>query len=206
MRNIILIFFVFLFGCQSNTKTIKTTKTKIFGDTLKIEYTYIGDTVYQKRTDLKKKQGVFDNNFDVKSVWNTKTASFLNCEQKIKITKAQLDYIFCLDAVLEQSQKELVRKTELNWNKDSILFLQKELLKIEKGELDSVSSQNYFMIFNLIRNIPFTIYDQKTKTNVSKISIENYTTPFSGGHIYYLINKKHDTLAKYHFQDWKNSK
>ena len=58
------------------------------------------------------------------------------------------------------------------------------------------------MIYNFVRNIDFIIFDQNSQTKVSKIRMENYETRFSGGHIYYLINKEQDTVAKYNLSDW----
>jgi len=191
-------------SCKTkNNELVKRTETKLFGDSLKIEYTFIGDTIYQKRTDLKgKSDDGFDNSFDVKSVWKTKNTSYLECDQKIKFTKRDLDYIFCLDDVLAQTQKQLNNRTEVKWIKDSILSFQKKLLKIDNAEKDSISNPNFFMIFNFVRNLDCIIYDNHSKTKVQKIRIENYETKFAGGHIYYLINKNNDTLAKYNLSDW----
>ena len=138
----------------------------------------------------------------MKSVWSTKETSDLNCEQKIKISNRYIDYIFCLDDVLKQTQKELNNRTEIKWSKDSILKLQKELLQIERAERDTLSSNNFFMIYNFVRNLDFIIFDQVSNSKVQKVRIENYKTKFAGGHIYYLINKKQDTLASYNLLDW----
>jgi uncharacterized lipoprotein YehR (DUF1307 family) len=65
MKNYILVFLtVILISCQSKMTSEKNiefvfpnkkygTETKIFGDSLKIIYEYKGDTVLQKRIDLK---------------------------------------------------------------------------------------------------------------------------------------------------------
>ena len=205
MKHFLIFILIFsLFSCKSkNEKLVRRTETKLFGDSLKIDYTYIGDTIYQKRTDLKgKKDDGFDNSFEVKSVWSTKETSDLNCEQKVKISNRYIDYIFCLDDVLKQTQKELNNRTEIKWSKDSILKLQKELLQIERAERDTLSSDNFFMIYNFVRNLDFIIFDQVSNSKVQKVRIENYKTKFAGGHIYYLINKQQDTLASYNLLDW----
>ena len=193
-----------LFSCKTkNEEIVRRTETKLFGDSLKIEYTYIGDTVFQKRTDLKGNgHDGLDNSFDVRSIWKTLKAADLNCDNKIKISKRQLDYIFCLDDLITNTQKQIKNRTEIKWNNDSILKFQMELLQIKKGERDTVSGNNFFMIYHFIRNLDFIVFDQNSQTKVSKIRMENYETRFSGGHIYYLINKEKDTVAKYNLSDW----
>jgi len=193
-----------LLSCNSRNKAVvKRTETKLFGDSLKIDYTYIGDTIYQKRTDLKgAKADGSDNSFDVKSVWTTLKSSDLDCAQKIKISKNELDYIFCLEPVFKLTQKQLKNRTEIKWNKDSIAYLYKQLLQIKNAELDTITSTNYYMIYHFIRNTDYVIYDQNTEKKVSKIRVENYEATYSGGHIYYLISKDRDTLARYNLNDW----
>lgn len=203
LKFVFLLLLLLVISCNTTMNSPKT-ETKYFGDTLKIVYTYIGDTIFQKRTDLKDHKNTnFSNNFDVKSVWSTKKSVVLNCDQKIKIYKDHFEYTFCLDDILNQTQKQLHNKNELHWSKDDVLQLQKELLDFENAQIDTIKNNNFYMIYHLIRNIKFNVLDIKSNTNVDKIRIENYQTTFSGGHIYYLINQKLDTLAKYHLQDWK---
>jgi hypothetical protein len=199
-----IIILLSFFSCKTkNEEIVRRTETKLFGDSLKIDYTYIGDTVFQKRTDLKGKgDDGLDNSFDVRSIWKTLKAADLNCDNKIKITKRQLDYIFCLDDLIANTQKQIKNRTEIKWNKDSILKFQMELLQIKNGQRDTVSSNNFFMIYHFIRDLGFIVFDQETQTNVNTIRTENYETNFSGGHIYYLINKEQDTVAKYNLSDW----
>ena len=205
MKHFLIFLLIFsLFGCKSkNEGLVRRTETKLFGDSLKIEYTYIGDTIYQRRIDLKgKKDDGFDNSFDVRSVWKTLKSTDLDCDEKVKIKKRQLDYIFCLDDLIEQTQKQLKNRTEIKWDNNSMLKFQMELLQIKKGTLDTVSSNNFFMIYHFIRNVDFIIFDQVSNTKVKTIRMENYETKFAGGHIYYLINKDQDTIASYNLSDW----
>lgn len=188
---------------ENNNLTKKTSKTKFFGDSLKIVYTYSGDTVFQKRT-------YFNNNipnkpathFNVKSIWTTIEPFKLDCEHKIKFNKNMLDYTFCFKDVLSQTKKQFKKSTELKWHKEDIRFLKEELIAIQKGELDSVSVVNYYMLFHFVKNLDFVVFDNKTKQNVSKIRMEKYESNYSEGHIYYLINKNLDTVAKFNLNDW----
>ncbi len=199
----IIILIIIFNSCNKRTEIVKRTETKLFGDSLKIDYTIIGDTIYQKRTDLKgTKNDGFDDSYDVKSVWKTLKTSELNCAKKIKISKKQLDYIFCLDDILKLTKKQLNNRTEIKWNEKNIQNLYSELQQIKNAELDTISSTNYYMIYYFVRNAKVFIYDQNTKSNISNIRVEKYETTFSGGHIYYLINKKTDTIAKYNLNDW----
>jgi len=191
-------------SCNSRNSTIKKrTETKFFGDSLKIVYTYSGDTIFQKRTYLKgKANNGIDETYDVISIWTTKKLDTLDCDKKIKITKNNLEYTFCLNSVLKQTQNQLNNRTEIKWSKDSIVSFKKELILFRKGEISNVSSNNYYMLYHFVKNLEVAIFDQSTQTNVSEIRMENYTTNFSGGNIYYLINKKQDTVAKYNLSDW----
>lgn len=197
MKKFLLLFVVLVFSCRPNN-SLKKTETKFFGDSLKIEYTYIGDTVYQKRMDLKDKKDP-NNSFDVKSVWNTKKIEKLNCEKTIKISKEKILYIFCIDDVLDYTQKQLKRK-KLPIIKDSILKFQRKLLNIENGERDTIIVDNFHFIYDLVKSINCKIV--VSKEDVVTVRIESYETNFSGGNIYYLLNKKNDTIQKYHLQDW----
>ena len=203
-RLFFLILVTSLVSCNSRNSTIKKrTETKIFGDSLKIVYTYSGDTIFQKRTDLKgKANNGINETYDVISIWTTKKLDTLDCDKKIKITKNNLEYTFCLNSVLKQTQNQLDKRTEIKWSKDSIVSFKKDLVLFRKGEISNVSSNNYYMLYHFVKNLEVAIFDQSTQTNVSEIRMENYTTNFSGGNIYYLINKKQDTVVKYNLSDW----
>ena len=203
-RLFFLILVTSLVSCNSRNSTIKKrTETKIFGDSLKIVYTYSGDTIFQKRTDLKgKANNGIDETYDVISIWTTKKLDTLDCDKKIKITKNNLEYTFCLNSVLKQTQNQLDNRTEIKWSKDSIVSFKKDLVLFRKGEISNVSSNNYYMLYHFVKNLEVAIFDQSTQTNVSEIRMENYTTNFSGGNIYYLINKKQDTVVRYNLSDW----
>lgn len=199
---ILLIILISFFGCNSkNSATQKRTEIKHFGDSLKIEYVYSEDTVFQNRTYSK---GDKVTHFKVKSIWSTLLSENLDCERKIKFVKNNINYTFCFKDVLSQTKKQLKNQTEPKWHIDDVGFLKEELTLIQKGEMDTVSNTNYYMLYHFIKNLDFVIFDQKSQSNIEKIRMENYQSDFSGGHIYYLINKKQDTIAKYNFQDWKS--
>ncbi len=194
-----VIFLLVVFSSCSRLENKSNSNIKFFGDSLKIEYTYKGDTTYQKRTNLKWKKGSKrDKVYFVKSIWKTRVSNELICDKEIKISKNNIDYYFCLDDVLNRTQKQLKYKSSNIWQKDSILNFQKELLQIENGNLEEVTSKNFFMLFDFVQHVNFKIYDRPTNSIVSKIRIEHYETNFSNGNIYYLINQNNDTIAKYH--------
>ena len=187
---------VVLVSC-GRKKSVNKTETKYFGDTLKIEYTYKGDTTYQKRTDLKSKKKILE----ITSVWKTLNASNLDCKEKIRISKDNINYSFCFDVVYDLTVKQMKNKTELKWSKDEIYAFYRELLEIQNKELKTISSSNYYMIYYFLRNGNFSIYDNFSETSVTKIRLENYKTNHSKGNIYYLINSENDTISSYNLNN-----
>lgn len=200
-----LLLLLIIFSSCNRLGNKSSSDIKIFGDSLKIEYTYKGDTIYQKRTNLKWKKGSKQSkSYFVKSIWATRTSSELNCDKKITISKSNINYTFCIDDVIQQTQKQLSNKKSNIWQKDSILKLQRELIDIENGKLETISTKNSFLLFDFVKNINFKIVDNPSNSNINKVRIERYETNFSKGNIYYLINNKSDTIAKYNLQDWSN--
>ena len=127
------------------------TEEKVFGDSLKIIYEYFGDTVIQNRIDLK---GTTDDDFD---------NSFI-------VTST--DAIRKVDNDINESLDDLGTLDRLN-------PIKVELKKIKNGALDSLSTERSYLTFDLLRTIDFSVYDRKTKSNLSKVRVEQYETNFS---------------------------
>jgi hypothetical protein len=216
MKNYFLILLILIIiSCQSKTKSEKTvetvlpekknrTETKVFGDSLKIVYEYKGDTVIQKRIDLKgTSDDNFDSSFNVISVWSTRMASELDCNQNFKLNQDDVEFNFCFNDIITKIENDIIKYSDKPWRIDRLKKLKKELLSIKNGKSEKLTQRtSYYLIFNLIREINFSAYDNKTKSNTEKIRIEKYETNFSGGRNYYLINKENDTIARFDVNEW----
>lgn len=199
-----LLFFnlLLLLSCTSRNKDSNTT-TKVYGDSLKIITTKKGDTVYQKRIDLKGiKDGEYDNSYDVTAIWQTQLSSELDCAKKITITRDSLEYAFCYENIIILTKQQLKNNTETNWRKKHVNLTHRELQQINVIEVDTLANRSLPMLYYFIRNAKFSIFDKKKKSKITRVRFEKYESPYSSGHIYYLINKEKDTVAKYHLRDW----
>jgi hypothetical protein len=212
----IITFISLLIGCSSEPKRevhekltpfVITNKisSKTYGDTLKIEYEYRGDTVIQKRIDLK---GTTDDNFDSSftaiSIWSTKKTSELLCDKKLKLTLDSIDYEFCYQDVLKQFDKDIdiARAKEESWNAEGLLEMKTDIMNYQKGEVIDLDFFGNSYLMDLVRDINSNLYDNKTESRIEKISLEKYETNFSEGKNYYFLNKKNDTIAVYHRMEW----
>ena len=180
-------------------------ETKVFGDSLKIDYEYRGDTVIQKRIDLK---GVlndnFDNSFTVVSVFSRKEKSKLLCSDKFKITIDNIDFQYCYEEIFSKLESDVIKYKESDepWKLEGLNETKRKIIEYKNGGKPDLRwiKRNY--IFNLIRELDFEIYDNRNNSEVKSIIIEKYETDFSGGHQYYFLNKDNDTIAKYNIRDW----
>ena len=210
----ILLLSLLAIGCQSKGKSEKPTQsgqiedkyrteTKVFGDSLKIIYEYRGDTVIQKRFDLKgTADDNFDSSFNVISVWSTRMASELDCNQIFKLEQDGVKFNFCINDIISKIENDIIKYSDKPWKIDRLKTLKKELLDIRDGKLEKLSQRTYYLTFDLIREINFSAYDSESKTNVDKVRVEKYETNFSGGRNYYLINKQNDTIARFDVNEW----
>jgi len=209
-----LLIILTLIGCQSKSKTDLQTKlndsdttarieTKVYGDSLKIIYEYRGDTIIQNRIDLKgTSDDGFDNSFTVKSIFSTRMAAELNCTKELKLNQDGVDFIFCLNDAIEKIEKDIIKFSDKHWRVESLNEIKNDLTAIKKGETDSLSMRTYYLTFNFLRDIDFSIYDNDKKVKVEKVRIERYETNFSGGRNYYLIDRKNDTIAQFNVNEW----
>ncbi|MBS1979275.1 MAG: hypothetical protein JST46_18035 [Bacteroidetes bacterium] len=213
MRYFYIILTITLTSCQVKTDNnpqsdrdeddmILRKEAEVFGDTLKVIYEYHGDTVIQHRIDLKgTTDDGFDNSFTVKSVWSTKNTTDLTCSKKLKIKQDGVHFYFCLDDVIQKVTRD-INTSDQPGLVDRLTINRAELINIKNGEADSLLTETYYLTFDLLQSIDFSIVDTKTKSKVKKVRIEQYETDFSGGNIYYLIGDKKDTLARFDVNDW----
>ncbi|PPK94929.1 hypothetical protein LY01_01682 [Nonlabens xylanidelens] len=179
--------------------------SKTYGDTLRVEYEYRGDTVIQKRIDSK---GTTDDNFDssftVTSIWSTKNTSKLLCDEKLKLTLDDIDYEFCYQDVLKQFDKEIALSKAKNniWDADGLLEMKMDVMKYHNGKNIDLDFFGNSYLMDLVKEINVNIYDNKTKSLIEQISLEKYETNFSEGKKYYFLNKKKDTIAVYRRLEW----
>ncbi len=204
-----LILILVLIGCKSKSdngaepKSEDRKTTKVYGDSLKIVFEYRGDTVIQNRIDLKgTSDDGFDSSFSIKSIWSTKLVSDLNCKQKLRLNQDNIDFTFCLKDAIQKIEMDIKDSEEKPWILDGLKKIKNDLVLIRNGETDSLSMRTYYLTFDLLRNIDFSIYHNEQNSKIEKVSIEKYETNFSGGYNYYLINKQNDTIARFDVNEW----
>jgi len=211
MKNFYIILIILLTGCQlktgeqekseSHEDLIPRKGVEVFGDTLKIVYEYHGDTVIQYRIDLKGgADDGFDASFTVKSVWRVKKGIELDCSKTLTLTQGKIDFIFCLNDVIQQIMKEI--ETSEGRDLKDLNAVKGELVNIRNGSADTLTFKTYRFTFDLLQKIDFSIIDTRTKSKVKKVWIEQYDAGFAGGYNYLLIGDKGDTLASFEVNDW----
>ncbi len=206
--------FLLIIGCITKSKTtinqglVKSdtmikSKTEVFGDSLKIIYEYSGDTIIQKRIDLK---GVsvdgFNNSYTVRSVWSTRTATELNCDKKLTFNNDSIAFSFCIDDAIKYMEIKLNKSSNNSSQIDAYNKIKLNLIKIKNGDKKDFSLLSYRLSLHFLKDIDFSIIDNKTNTKVKEVRIENYETNFSGGKNYYLINKNNDIITHYNVNEW----
>jgi len=196
-------------------KRSDSTWSVTYGDSLRIDYICKGDTLFQKRTDLK---GInddgFDDSFDVISIFS----KFFTCninEPKIVIEWDSSYFSF--------PKNELIDTLKSRKNKDLPFFKGQNVIKVlddddegrsnnEYDKTSMITSKKYnntidtvvfkspYLLFGLI---PMSKFDMFYKSeHVTSIIKEEYQTEFSGGNYYYLINDRSDTIAELDLMTW----
>ncbi|WP_373060506.1 hypothetical protein [Zunongwangia sp. H14] len=191
-----------------DSKLETTTKTKVFSDSLKIIYKYKGDTVFQKRIDLK---GTADDNYDsslnMTTIWSTEELKKLNCKEKLYLNQKNIVFSYCIEDILKTIEDDLQNPETGSFKVEQLEKLKKEVSEMRKGTRDSLSIRSYHLNFRLLRNVRFSAYDKSTKAKADLIKIGKYNVEFSsgnhsGGRHYYLITKEEDTLGEFIIRDW----
>ncbi|WP_452218332.1 hypothetical protein [Lacinutrix undariae] len=194
-----------IISCQSHDNSEKKsgTEKKIFGDSLKVIYEYKGDTVFQKRIDLKgTSDDNFDSSFDVMSIWSTKRTSDLDCPQILELKKDSIRFRFCIDDVLKKVENDIEAFSDKPWKTKGLQKLKEELLEIKTSEKSNFSKNMFNLSFHWLKEIKFYGFDDNTDSEIIKVLVEKYETNFSGGTNYHLVNEKNDTIADFHFNQW----
>lgn len=172
-----------------------STWTETHGDSLKIEFKRKNDTVIQKWIDLKGTAGDgFDDSFNVISVWSTIAPLALDCNKKTKFIWDSLEFTFCtprlIDYIDSVSKKSPMQGMGYNDLRNSL-----------KNNVNVFVEQREYLPFELIMHLKFELVDLRKHKPVLKMFVESYTTDFSGGRNFILMNKM-DTLGNVHVMDW----
>ncbi len=213
MKKIVVIALniLILIGCQSKSKReliidkksiVKDnrTETKIFGDSLKVISEYRGDTIIQERINLKETS---DNNFDSSyttiSVLSTRATSRLECSDKITLTIDGIVFKFCYRHIFKKIDNTIKKAKEEDEPQkvDRLIETKNKFLNYKRNDNEDLSRIKEFFLFELLREIDFSAYDNQTKATVQKVRIVKYDTNFAGGRTYYLITKTNDTIARF---------
>ena len=77
----------------------------------------------------------------------------------------------------------------------------KDLQDSLKNNVNLFMEQKVYLPFELIMHMRFELVDLRKHKPVLKMFVESYTTDFSGGRNFILMNKM-DTLETVHVRDW----
>lgn len=198
---------------RSQDKTLKEesshrTKTKVYGDSLKINYTYSGDTIFEQQIDLKASYGdPDDNSLKITTVWSTREMPALECDRKLSLPQDNMIFSYCLGDVIQKIETDIKKSQGESWNSDRLQRLKKELKEIENGERDSLTFKPYHLNFLILKDMDYSAFDKVSKQKANKMKIGKYLMEFtsgssSGGTHYYFITKEHDTIAEFRIREW----
>lgn len=168
-------------------------------DSLNVTYQYIkrNDTIFLVAENNK--------NEKVKLAWifsMTKFASKLNCEKLIILKSNEILFKFCYNDVLN-FLKEYDSKTDVKYS--YLKRAKNSLLNIEQNEEYNLAIFNDQLVFDLIRNIHFDIFDNIEKNNITKLYIKEFDIGAWHGYDSFLISESEDTIASFSFTDWHRS-
>ncbi|WP_152604810.1 hypothetical protein [Psychroserpens jangbogonensis] len=220
----IIIFLIFIFSCSKNNDI------EILNKSTQLKYK---NTYSVREIEFNKKESYFDslkNNYRYKQKNDTtflvvelrknefsqvawiypiqKISSKLECEKKATIKSNEISFTFCFSDILMFIDKKLekgnVRDFYLKELKDI-------LLKMEQNKKHEPIKSGDKSIYKLIRNIPFELFDNKTKSMIPKTFINEFKVSNWEGYEYFLISKQEDTIASFSCLDihhsvelWKN--
>ncbi|MBI1288889.1 MAG: hypothetical protein GC178_15080 [Flavobacteriales bacterium] len=189
-------------------------KVEVFGDSLRIEYEIYDNTIIQHRIDLKgTKDDGFDNSYTVTSIWSSREASAIDCKSELQIVWDSLDFRFCVEQVIRRYDSLITEagpwrgeaSDSLNVFNQKIIELQEiksQLEKIKSKRIGRLNSMPFYMPFDLLRTIEFSVTDLRTDDQLNRVLVEDYETEFSGGKNFYLVNSTNDTIGKVHKNEY----
>jgi len=197
-------------------KPTDSTWSKTFKDSLKIEYTRKGDTLFQRRIDLEGlNEDDFDDSFNVVSTFSNLYTCNIS-EPKIVII---WDSVF-----ISFPKNELINTLENRLKKDLPFFKGQKVIKViddesedmrnnENDNTEMVISKKYsnnsidtvvfkkpYLLYGMIPMCKFDMYYKSE--HITRVITEEYKTDFSGGNYYYLLNDRSDTIAELHLNLW----
>jgi len=191
-----------ILSCRSKTEIDSrqyifrdSTWVETYGDSLRIEFKRKNDTVIQKRIDLKGTDGDgFDDSFNVISVWSRMVPLALDCDKKTKFIWDSLEFTFCTPRLINYIDS-VSKKSPM------IGMSYKDLRDSLMNKVNLFVEQREYLPFELMMHMRFELVDLRKHKPVLKMFVESYTTDFSGGRNFILMNKM-DTLETVHVMDW----
>ena len=191
IKYLLLIIAISNLGCQNGNYFTNVCKVEIFGDSLRIETECYGDSIIKHYIDLK---GIsddgFDNSFNATILREQKTTPLFECKHDFKFSFREFDIRFCKE---ELKQRMSSRK----WTKpiaDSIGI---------SSKMDSlVGINNDFILISYIDEINYQIIERESRDTIKLVLKGNYTTEFSGGIQYEIINSNKDTIDLFQRNSW----
>jgi hypothetical protein len=197
-------------------KLTDTTWSKTFGDSLKIEYIRKGDTLFQRRIDLKElNEDDFDDSFDVVSIFS----NLYTCN----ISEPKIVIIWD-SAFISFPKNELIDTLENRLNKDLPYFKGQKVIKVIDDEsedksnneldntgmitrkkysnnsIDTVVFKGPYLLYGIIPMCKFDMFYKSE--HITRVITEEYKTDFSEGNYYYLLNDRSDTIAELDLNLW----
>lgn len=184
------------------------TKTKVYGDSLKINYTYSGDTIFEQQIDLQASYGdPDDSSLKITTVWSTREMPAPECDLKLSLPQDNMILSYCLGDVIQKIETDIQNSQGESWNSDRLQRLKKELKEIENGERDSLTFKPYHLNFIVLKDLDYSAFDKVSKQKAYKMKVGKYLMEFSGGNSsggthYYFITKENDTIAEFRIREW----
>ena len=190
-KYLLLIIMISLLGCQTGNYFPNVCKVEVFGDSLRIETECYGDSIIKHYIDLKGYyDDGFDNSFNATILRKEKPTPNFDCKDDFKFAFKEFDIRFCKEELKLKMARE-------SWTKniaDSIGV---------NSQIDSiVGINNNFILIGYIDQIDYQIIQRATKDTINTVLKGNYTTEFSGGIQYEIVNSKKDTIELFQRNSW----
>lgn len=212
----LLLFFVLLVSCTNNkqpslaeadrqeadTNHFKNVdKVEVYGDSLRIEYEFRGDTIVEHRIDLK---GIhddgFDNTFTAVRTTKNRESSRLECSEAFNLWFGEVSFQFCKEEA--RSYYDSLARYGNQRDSQNAREVLKNLEGVFTPRDQGIVEINFFLPLMLIQHLRFKAMDSISSKEVARIAIESYETEFSGGKNYYVIDGGGDTMYMFHQNEY----
>ena len=190
-KYLFFIIWILLIGCRNGNYFDNVCKVEVFGDSLRIETECYGDSIIKHYIDLK---GYYDDGFD--SSFNAtilrkeESTPQFDCKDDFKFSFREFDIRFCKEELKQKMERE-------NWTKqiaDSIGV---------NFQMDSlVGINNKYFLIGYINQIDYQIIQRERNDTIKLVLKGNYTTEFSGGIQYEIVNSMKDTIELFQRNSW----